>query len=176
MVILCLQLWKGADTKTKKLTHDEIKKKLIESLVMNDTIESDELTKKIPEVKDPGKAAEVIQECESIIRTKKKGIIWIAYHQGKVFKKFKDNEKFITLVNKLGIHKTTIILKVNIFKLSEKYPKLLNLSIGLGFFKNHYKDIKVICNAKCVGVSIIICSRLSTCLASEETSELRNLF
>ena len=75
MVIFCLQLWKGADTKTKKLTHDEIKKKLIESLVMNDTIESDELTKKIKEVEDPEKAAEVIQECESIIRTKKKGII-----------------------------------------------------------------------------------------------------
>ena len=68
---------------------------------MNDTIENDELTKKIQEVKDPEKAAKVIQECESIIRTKKKGIIRIAYHQGKVFKKFKDKEKFITLVNKL---------------------------------------------------------------------------
>ena len=146
MVIFCLQLWKGAEAKTRKLTHDEIKKKLIESLVMNDTIESDELTKKIQEVEDPEKAAEVIQECQSIVRTKKKGIIRIAYHQGKVFKKFKDKEKFITLVNKLGIHKTTIIFKINIFKLCEKYPKLFNSSIGLGFFKNHYKDIKVICN------------------------------
>ena len=83
------------------MTHDQIKKELIESLLMNDTIENDELTKKIQEVKDPEKAAKVIQECESIIRTKKKGIIRIAYHQGKVFKKFKDKEKFITLVNKL---------------------------------------------------------------------------
>ena len=146
MGVFLLQLWKGAEAKTRKLTHDEIKKKLIESLVMNDTIESDELTKKIQEVEDPEKTAEVIQECQSIVRTKKKGIIRIAYHQGKVFKKFKDKEKFITLVNKLGIHKTTIILKINIFKLSEKYPKLLNSAIGLGFFKNHYKDIKVICN------------------------------
>ena len=87
-----------------------------------------------------------MQECESIIRTKKKVIIRIAYHQGKVFNKFKDKEKFITLVNKQGIHKTTIIFKINIFKLCEKYPKLFNWSIGLGFFKNHYKDIKVICN------------------------------
>ena len=67
-------------------------------------------------------------------------------HQGKVCKRFKDKEKFITLVNKLGIHKTTIIFKINIFKLSEKYPKLLNSFIGLGFFKSHYKDVKVICN------------------------------
>ena len=139
-------MWKGAEEKTRKWTHDEIKKKLIESLVMNDTIESDELTKKVEEVEDPEKAAGLIQQCESIIQTKKKGIIQIAYHQGKVFKKFKDKEKFIALVNELGIHKTTIIFKINIFKLCEKCPKLLNSFIGLGFFKNHYKDIKVICN------------------------------
>ena len=84
-----------------KKRKNEIKKKLIESLVMNDTTESDKLTKKIQEVQDPQKAAGLIQECKSIIWTKKKGIIWIAYHQGKVFKKFKDKEKFITLVNKL---------------------------------------------------------------------------
>ena len=68
-------MWKGAEAKTRKLTQDEIKKKLIESLLMNDAIASNELTKKIQEVEDPEKAAEVIQECESIIRTKKKGII-----------------------------------------------------------------------------------------------------
>ena len=113
---------------------------------MNDTIKIDELTKKVQEVEDPEKAAEVIYECENLIRTKKKGIIRIAYYQGKVFKKLKDKEKFITRVNKLGIHKTTIIFNINIFKLCEKYPKLLNSSIGFGFFKNQYKDIKVICN------------------------------
>ena len=133
-----LQIWKGAEAKkTRKLAHDEIRTKLIESLVMNDTIETDGLTKKIQEVEDLEKAAGLMQECESIIRTKKKDIIQIAYHQGKVFKKFKDKEKFITLVNKLGIHKTTIIFKINIFKLCEKYPKLFNSSLGLGFFKNH---------------------------------------
>ena len=92
---------------------------------MNDTIETDELTRRVQELEDPEKVAEVI---------------------GKVFKKFKDKEKFITIVNKLGIHKTTIIFKINIFKLCEKYPKLFSSSIGLGFFKNHYKDIRVICN------------------------------
>ena len=88
---------------------------------MNDTTESDELTKKVQEVEDPEKAAELIQECESIIRMKKKGIIRIAYHQDKAFKKFKDKEKS-TLVDKLGIQKTTIVLRINISELSEKYP------------------------------------------------------
>ena len=31
------------------------------------------------------------------------------------------------------------------FKLCKKYPKLLTSSIALGFFKDYYKDIKVIC-------------------------------
>ena len=97
------------------------------------------------EVQDPEKAAEVIQKCENIIRTKKKGIIRITYHQGKVFKKFKDKEKLITLFSKLRIHKTTIIFKINVYKLCERHPKLLKSSIGLGFLKNHCKDIKEIC-------------------------------
>ena len=76
----------------------------------------------------------MIQKYENIIETKKKGIINMAFHQGKVFKKFKDKEKFITLVSKLDIHKTTIIFKINVHKLCERHPKLLKSSIGLGFF------------------------------------------
>ena len=57
----------------------------------------------------------MIQECEGIIRTKKKGIVHVAYYQGKVLKKFKDKEKFITLVKKLNIHKTIIIFKINLY-------------------------------------------------------------
>ena len=45
-------MWKSAEAKkTKNLTHDEIKRKLIESLVTNDTMESDELTKKSKKLK-----------------------------------------------------------------------------------------------------------------------------
>ena len=129
MVIFCLQMWKGSDAKkTKRLTHEEIKKQLIESIVINDVVETDELNKKAEEVQKPEEAAEVIQQYEEIIRTKKKGIISIAYRQGKVFKKFKDKEKFVKLINQFKIHKTTIIFKISIFKLCEKYPKLLKLS------------------------------------------------
>ena len=135
-------MWKGSENKkTKRLTHEEIKKQLIESIVINDIIETDELNKKAEEVQKPEDAAAVIKQCKEIIRTKKKRIISIAYHQGKVFKKFKDKKKFIKLVNEFKVHKTTIIFKINVFKLSEKYPKLLKSSIGLGFLKNYYKDI-----------------------------------
>ena len=34
----------------------------------------------------------------------------------------------------------------NFYKPCTKFPKLMKSSIGLGFFKNYYKDIKDICN------------------------------
>ena len=138
-------MWKGADSKkTKRLTHEEIKKHLIESIVINEVVKTDDLNKQAEEIQDLEEAAKVIQKYEDIIRTKNKGVISIAYHQGKVFKKFKDKEKFITLVSCLEIHKNTIIFKINVFKLCERHPKLLKSSIGLGFFKNYHKDIKQI--------------------------------
>ena len=115
-------------------------------MVVNEVVESDELNKQAEEVQKPEDAADLIKQYEDIIRTQKKWIINIAFHKGKVFKKFKDKEKFITLVNKLGIHNTTIIFKINIFKLWEKYPKLLKSSIVLGFLRNYFKDIKEVCS------------------------------
>ena len=72
MVIFCLQLWKGAQAKTRKLTHDEIKKKLIESLVMNDTIKSNELTKKIQEVKTLKKQQDLYKSAKVLLEQEKK--------------------------------------------------------------------------------------------------------
>ena len=151
VIIFYLQMWKGSENKkTKRLTHEEIKQQLIESIIINDINETNKLNKKVEEVQKPKEAAAVIKRYEDIIRTKKKCIISIAYHQGKVFKRFKDKEKFIKLVNEFKLHKSTIIFKINTFKLCEKYPKLMKSSIELGFLKNYYKDIKEICseNAK----------------------------
>ena len=129
--------------KTKRLTHLEVKKQLIESMVLNE-VEIDELNKQAEEVRVLEEAAKVIKKYKNVFRTKKKGIINMACHQGKVSKKFKDKQKFITLVKKLGIHKTTKIFKINVYKLCERHPKSLKSSIGLGFLKNYYKDIKEI--------------------------------
>ena len=147
MVTFCLQMWKDAadSKKTKRLSQEEIKKQLLEPIVINEVVESEESNREAEEVQDPEEAAIVIQKYEHIIKTKKKTIISIAYHQGKVFKKFKDKEKFITLVSRLEIHKNTIIFKINIFKLCERHPELLKSPICLGFFKSYHKDIKAIC-------------------------------
>ena len=141
-------MWKGlADSKkTKRLSKEEIKKQLLDSMIIDEVVEFEDLNKEAEEIQDPEKAAEIIKRYEDIIKTKKKGIINVAYHQGQVFKRFKEKEKFAKLVSELGIHKTTIICKINVFKLCKKYPKLLTSSIGLGFFKDYHKDIKAFCD------------------------------
>ena len=131
--------------KAKHLSKEEIKTKLLDSITIDKVLESKDLNKEAEEVHDPERGAEIIKQYEDIIKTKNKGIINIAYHQGQVFKRFKEKEKYAKLVSELGFHKTTIIFKINVFKLCKKYPKLLKSSIGLGFFKHCHKDIKAIC-------------------------------
>ena len=131
--------------KAKRLSKEEIKKQLLESMTIDETLELHDLNKEAEEIQDPEKAAEIIKWYEEIIKTKKKERINVACHQGNVFKRFKEKEKFAKLVSKLGIHRTTSIFTINVLKLCEKYPKLLKSSIGLGFFKNYHKDIKAIC-------------------------------
>ena len=131
--------------KAKRLSKEEIIKQLLDFMIIDENLEFDDLNKETEEIQDSEKAAEIIKRFEDVIRTKKKGIINVVFHQGQILKRFKEKEKFAKLVNELGIHKTTIIFKINVFKLCKKYPKLLKSSIGLGFFKNYHKDIKAIC-------------------------------
>ena len=128
--------------KAKRPSKEEIKKQLLESMIIDEVVEFEGLIKEAEEIREPEKAGEVIKRYEHIIKTKKKGIISVAYHQGQVFKRFKEKEKFAKLVSELGIHKTTIIFKINVFKLCKKYPKLLKSSIGLGFLKIIIRPLK----------------------------------
>ena len=132
-------MWKGLtdNKKAKHLSKEEIKTNLLDSMAI-DVIEFDNLNKEAAETQDPEEAAEIIKCYEDIIETKNKGIINVSYHQGQVFKRFKEKEKFAKLVGELGIHKTTIFFRINVFKLCKKYPKLIKTSIGLGFFKNYH--------------------------------------
>ena len=140
-------MWDGmADSKkAKRLSQEEIRKRLLDSMIIDENLEFDYLNKEAEEMQDPEKAAEIIRQYEDIIKMKKKGIINVSFYQGQIFKRFKEKEKFAKLVNELRIRKATIIFKINVFKLCKKYPKLLKSSIGLGFFKNYHKDIKAIC-------------------------------
>ena len=117
---------------------------MIDSIVNNDIIKTKELNEKADKVEKPEDTAAVIKQYEDI-RTKKGNIISIAYRKRKVFKRFKDKEKFIKVVSEFKVHESTIIFKINIFKLIDKHPELMKSSMTSGFLKNYYKNIKQIC-------------------------------
>ena len=68
--MFCLQVFKGAadSKKTKQLSKDDIKKQLLESIIINEALESEELNREAEGVQDPEEAAKVIQKYENIIK------------------------------------------------------------------------------------------------------------
>ena len=99
------------------------------SLVNNDTTETEELNEEADKVKKPEEAANIIKQYEEILRTERKSLASVVYHQGKVFRRFHEKEKFVRLVADFGVHKNSIIFKINVFKLIDKHPKLMKSSV-----------------------------------------------
>ena len=108
--------------KAKRLSKEVIKTKLLDSITIDEVLECEDLNKEAEEVQDLERTAKIIKQYEDIIKTKNKGIINEAYHQGQVFKRFKEKEKFTELVNELGIHKNTIIFKINVLNCVKNTP------------------------------------------------------
>ena len=56
-------MWKGAadSKKTKRLSKHEIKKQLLESIIINEVVESEEFNKEAEEIQQPEEAAKVIK-------------------------------------------------------------------------------------------------------------------
>ena len=105
------------------------RKQLFDSLINSNTVETKELNEQARKVNKPEYAAELIKRYEEILKMKMRRIISIAYYQGKIFSWFQEKEKFLKLVVNFGVHKGTIIFKINVFKLLDKYPKLRNSSV-----------------------------------------------
>ena len=118
-------------------------------MINKEIIQTEELKKNAGKVQKPKDVAAIIKQYEDIICTQKlfkkeKYYIFIAYHQRKAFKRFKEKQKFTKLVSEFKVHKGTITFKINIFKLIDMHPKLMKSSVTLHFFKNDYTDIKQI--------------------------------
>ena len=77
--------------------------------------------KKPAKLKETEDAAAVIRQFKEIIKSKKRNIAWLAYQQGSVFEKFKENSKFIEMVKQFGVSEPVIIFKINIICLLVNY-------------------------------------------------------
>ena len=81
-----------------------------------------------------------------VIKNKKSDIVWLAYHQGKIFQKFILQEQFVNdMVSKFKVRKSIIVFKIALTRLIDKYPKIKDSSLSLHYFKKHLKLIKEVC-------------------------------
>ena len=56
---------------------------MLDSIIIDENLEFDDLNKEAEEVQDPEKAAKIIKQYEDIIKRKKKGIINVVLLKGK---------------------------------------------------------------------------------------------
>ena len=130
--------------KEKENNETAIFEKLMES-IMNEEVESEgieDLSKYMNSFDD---AVKLVRRIEHIIKSKKNNILILAYHQGLIFEKFKENIKFTGAVSNFKIRKATINFKIGIIKFLDDYPKMRESSLSLHFLKNNFKIIKEVC-------------------------------
>ena len=61
---------------------------------------------------------------KKLLRTNKNDIVWLAYDQGKIFQKFRSEERFVNdVVSKFKVSKSTIVFKIALSRLIDEYPK-----------------------------------------------------
>ena len=104
-------------------------------LIYKESIDTEDLNERANIVESYEEGVDYIKEYKDIIKTNKKSIIFFTYQQDEVFRKFKENRKFKSLVEQFKITKGTIIFKMNIVKLVDKYPKTMTSSVTLNFLK-----------------------------------------
>ena len=113
------KLWKRQEDKAAQPRGNK-KEELVNSLANNNVVEIEELKEQAGTVDNPEDVADLIKKYEEILKLKRQGIISVAYHQGKVFSRFREKEKFVRLVANFGVHKGTIIFKINLLWLTNR--------------------------------------------------------
>ena len=135
----------GETRKQPKLREDQALEKLLDSLVSKEEIQTQGLEELIKKTSNPNDATELVKKLDKLTKCSKNNILVWAYQQGKVFQKFKSNNKFVSAVTEFGISKTTINFKIDIVKFIENYPKMKKSCISLFYLKNNFRVIKNVC-------------------------------
>ena len=133
--------------KQPRLSKEYVYEKLRDSLIINskEEIETKGLEQLIRTIDNPKDAIELVKKLDKVTKCSKNNILVLTYQQGKVFQKFKSNNKFISAVTEFGISKTTINFKIDIVKFIENYPKMKKSCISLFYLKNNFRVIKNVC-------------------------------
>ena len=97
--------------------------KLIESIMIEE-VDSEGIEDLSGSVESMDDAAKLIIKIECVVKSKKNNILVLAYHQGIIFKKFKENSTFTSAVANLKISKTNINFKMGIIQSLHDYPNM----------------------------------------------------
>ena len=104
----------------------------------------------------------LFRNSSKLLRTKRVTLyIWLTYHQGQLFQKFKEKEQFVSMVAQFGVSTSMIVLKIALFKLMKNYPKVRNSSLSPHYFQRSLKTIREICKENASEFKWIIKSSLN---------------
>ena len=78
---------------------------------MSEQIESKGVANLPKKVDNPDDAAELVKKIGKMIKCKKNNILTLAYQQGIIFRKSKENNRFANAVSEFKVSKTTINFK-----------------------------------------------------------------
>ena len=87
--------------KQPKLGEGQLLQKLLDSLINKEEIETKGLEELIKNTSNPNDAIELVKKLDKLTKCSKNNILVWAYQQGKVFQKFKSNNKFASAVTEL---------------------------------------------------------------------------
>ena len=104
--------------------------------------EKTEMEQKVNNVITSEDVVKVVQKFEQLIKNKKSDVIWLTYHQGQVFQKFKEKYQFVSMVLQFGVNKSAVVYKIALFELINNYPKIKNLALTLPYLKRYLKAIR----------------------------------
>ena len=121
-----------------------ILEKLMESIIIGD-VDCKDIENLSSSVKSPNDVAELLSKMERVIKSRKNSILVLTYHQGVIFKKFRENSMFTSAVTTLKVSKSTINFKIGVVQFIYDYPKMKKSSISLQFLKNNFRIIKEVC-------------------------------
>ena len=129
--------------KQPKLIKDQVLKKLPDPLINSkEEIETKGLEKLIENTNNLNDAIDLVQKFDKLTKHSKNNILTLAYQQGKVFERFKMNNKFVSAVTEFDISKTTINFKIDIVNFIENYPRMKKSCISLFYLKKNFRVIK----------------------------------
>ena len=119
------------------MNKNQVVEKLRDSLINSkeEEIKTKGLEQSIKNTGDPNDAIELVKKIGKLIKCSKNNILTLAYQQGKVFQKFKKDDKFINAVTEFEKSKTIINFKIDIVNIIDKYLKMKKSYISLFYLK-----------------------------------------